>query len=1438
VEQVQTNYRMSGIATSATAGTTLNYSVPRSDYEVASNTMVSSIAFDPAASSENLQMVVSETVSKLFDMDVEDTGDGSFNDTSMNSISNALKMRLDCTASGVSDQTVYFQIPHHESQYFGVDEAFVEVNFTTNCKRKHVGTYFYDCPDSDTAHTVHCTGRKETIVSKCPRRSRMPTCQLTDTTSPTACSVVEEQTTSDYTTCVCVLCDSRRRSERRRLSSDGSDSEEVELMSMSEYVISDFTNTMNEADSFSDPQMLASTWRLLLLFAAIWIGMPLSVWLHSLKTKKRNRATTVTPSKDIGGASNQEDISDVLAKFIKYATSVLPPLYDPSKTTIDKIQNEILDNHDYAVPFLVTNPVEKAIKTGYIVSVLTMHAFVLIVLFDLQYPSDNGECEALLTEDNCIAKKSPISSDLNQCYWDPEYTECHFKENTPTFEAFVWILILMAIMVVPLQFLLDLIFLRVLMAPTATDLDTHEQLSMLQVFRKMSTSVAAGARRASSVAMSAGSRVSTWARRVSSMVMGKDSKLLKRATLTPSESVASYVDAHVSLANSPLAMAQLTHARKKFVQRGGDTPAYGDKGKVKDNTLVKKDARTRNAAIDEDFKVLTDELHTHYNRGWWSKWFGSSSGLQSHQLQKNTIKSLAEKESQRFRTALLTHRNNIKFAEDVVEFDEMWKLTMIRANANTTMQNRSGTRYYFGTKAEEVMKTKMEETVRDTVLKRKEVRDLAASLRGPELLRLFILDVLGRNTQVAQVMKHKLYKDVEHFVVSWTMKCLAVSAVFMMNLYFLFTILLYAGTKGYEWQTAWMFTFMINIIVDVLFTSVIVAFVIHYWIPDHVSGKAANIRNILLDVVHNIFDNKNFNDQNKFKFSSTDYYFVSSRVAADHPELSESVLLSAYRNPLPGVMQEQWLKDNETEEAAVIIEGVDPRHAAYRRRAFWHKMYHFTKNSFRRLASNTAGMVIAIGTLPLVTQKIVIQTVNPLILSGLVMVGYLATRTTTSAYISCLVLTMTVVVVTVRSYYKTSEEKKNMKNQIKPVNAGKFNNINNSEKSGGRGRKSGISYLNMEDMLSDLGSIRDPNDDEDGSEGTISSVTSSSSASSDSSSESSVSIKTDDITISSGTNMDDITIATEDISLSTDSSDESRYSVVLKRVVQSKKESQEKRRETFNTLLQSITNKTKIGKDEKNIEHLVPQQALAAAKHTRKKGRKEEQHTEEEEDSGSTNTFSDDSDEFDYQVPIAFTTSGEAAKKLRELDGVELLSSFAEQVEEEDAATAAARHLSKHLSGRSGTVDTELTKVSPYLKTVNQRQAPPPKPEKPAGRKSSAQQITDTLPVMPLSSVIRETEQSDSLPSVRSPIKKSAPLVELGLRSSVGKGRSSGLSSVDALLSTTRDTNQVSEFLSRKKNTGDSGAYKGKTMEKEDEVSPPSSTAAVSSFLSKRKENK
>merc|ERR1711998_565900 len=104
------------------------------------------------------------------------------------------------------------------------------------------------------------------------------------------------------------------------------------------------------------------------------------------------------------------------------------------------------------------------------------------------------------------------------------------------------------------------------------------------------------------------------------------------------------------------------------------------------------------------------------------------------------------------------------------------------------------------------------------------------------------------------------------------------------------------------------------------------------------------------------------------------------------------------------------------------------------------------------------------------------------------------------------------VALVVRWYYVTSEEKRSMKNQIKPVNNGKFNNAQ-SEKGG---RKSGISYLNMEDMLSDLGSIRDPNDD--GSASTVSTVTSSS-TSDDSSSDSSVSIHTDDITISSGTNM-------------------------------------------------------------------------------------------------------------------------------------------------------------------------------------------------------------------------------------------------------------------------------------------------------------------------------
>merc|ERR1712146_671134 len=96
-----------------------------------------------------------------------------------------------------------------------------------------------------------------------------------------------------------------------------------------------------------------------------------------------------------------------------------------------------------------------------------------------------------------------------------------------------------------------------------------------------------------------------------------------------------------------------------------------------------------------------------------------------------------------------------------------------------------------------------------------------------------------------------------------------------------------------------------------------------------------------------------------------------------------------------------------------------------------------------------------------------------------------------------------------------------------------------------------------------------------------------------------------------------------------------------------------------------------------------------------------------------------------------------------------------------------------------------------------------------------AQKITDTLPVISLSSVIQTDHHAGSLPPSSSPIKKTTPLVQID---ALRRGNGMGLSNVDTVLS-----GEISSFL-RKKNTDNSGSatatttrYEDDSMKKEDE---------------------
>ena len=84
------------------------------------------------------------------------------------------------------------------------------------------------------------------------------------------------------------------------------------------------------------------------------------------------------------------------------------------------------------------------------------------------------------------------------------------------------------------------------------------------------------------------------------------------------------------------------------------------------------------------------------------------------------------------------------------------------------------------------------------------MRSLPASLRGPELLRIFVLDLLGQDTPEAKIMRTKLYSHSSNYVVSHQVKMLVSVALFLVMSSMVYATMNFAALKSSTWYQAWL----------------------------------------------------------------------------------------------------------------------------------------------------------------------------------------------------------------------------------------------------------------------------------------------------------------------------------------------------------------------------------------------------------------------------------------------------------------------------------------------------------------------------------------------------------------------------------------------------------------------------------------------------------
>ena len=84
---------------------------------------------------------------------------------------------------------------------------------------------------------------------------------------------------------------------------------------------------------------------------------------------------------------------------------------------------------------------------------------------------DNGECAAITSYESCVTKMTFFDDTVRTCEWDSEYSECYYIEPEITVSGLILITVLLSIVWLPFQITTDIIFNRILLAPTTQEID-------------------------------------------------------------------------------------------------------------------------------------------------------------------------------------------------------------------------------------------------------------------------------------------------------------------------------------------------------------------------------------------------------------------------------------------------------------------------------------------------------------------------------------------------------------------------------------------------------------------------------------------------------------------------------------------------------------------------------------------------------------------------------------------------------------------------------------------------------------------------------------------------------------------------------------------------------------------------------------------------------
>lgn len=181
--------------------------------------------------------------------------------------------------------------------------------------------------------------------------------------------------------------------------------EAINLYLCSEQIGENFIFIAANPEALTSPKKVFSV--ILIFSGLIFIALIMSVFVKSKGNK-------IKPEKD-------SNIKNYLDKNI-------PSVFDPEKNIFSKLFEELKSKHEYFSSILGNNKNNNLVLIFKITTIQILLLFLLALLYDLQFPDDDGSCDNK-TFNECFKKKSILDNHVTYCKW--EDNSCLY--NTPNF---------------------------------------------------------------------------------------------------------------------------------------------------------------------------------------------------------------------------------------------------------------------------------------------------------------------------------------------------------------------------------------------------------------------------------------------------------------------------------------------------------------------------------------------------------------------------------------------------------------------------------------------------------------------------------------------------------------------------------------------------------------------------------------------------------------------------------------------------------------------------------------------------------------------------------------------------------------------------------------------------------------------------------------------